>query len=644
MVAQHPPFHRAGMPSTIWNCGGVGNACTDGPMSYGDHVDDDDDDDDDSIMEQPPRRAPLPQQLAPQQRMRNLVDGLLSPFMSCVQPPLLACVAPAMDWEPGNGARNCNQPSYSVHSCRSRSSIPQQHRGTSSHGVSSSSSSGLPVGGLKPMISSTSSARTAPNENDILCGRGNNGNRHEGNMNFRELIAANKKEYTNLTKKEKMLMARQIVDLVLNHTDPPARFLGRDTASGQWYDIGIPRSLEKTSQALRERSAVEKAGRMATKICSVPLCDGSVSEVTSGAEEIEVTREEDMTRGEMENEGGGIAAAPALCRAPTPKVSNNRNGPVLPPPVNIPGHLQNFFSHRPPPPPKYMLSPPLSAATLQLRYGAHEHGFTGVPPPPPPPQQQPPPHFLPAFRPSQPPPPLPYGYHNGQGGCLAYTPGAEKSVRPYPPPPPPYAVHQLPAGATMSSPPRQSAPPLPYVTPLGQSDYHRPPTRPSHHQQAPRVAPHHEQPAFHVDVFQNPEFVEKYAVNSSRERPEPSVLGFMLSSTREQRPKRQRTSMIAVNTSTEPFTELKASGERSGMTNSNSSAGLTEAIKSQLTLEDRVIRSPSGLTQSFAGGRRGQQPLPRPPKASSALNLSADSMDGLSALSTAAFLKLDESY
>ncbi|KAL3940713.1 MAG: hypothetical protein SGBAC_004809, partial [Bacillariaceae sp.] len=93
-----------------------------------------------------------------------------------------------------------------------------------------------------------------PHANDVLCGRGGSSNRHLGNMHFRELVAANKQTYVGLTKKQKMLVARKIVDLV-GRTNPPGRFLAKDYASGLWYDIGVPRSLEKTSQALREKNS-----------------------------------------------------------------------------------------------------------------------------------------------------------------------------------------------------------------------------------------------------------------------------------------------------------------------------------------------------------------------------------------------------
>jgi hypothetical protein len=201
------------------------------------------------------------------------------------------------------------------------------------------------------------------------------------------------------------------------------------------------------------------------------------------------------------------------------------------------------------------------------------------------------------------------------------------------------------------------------VTPQGQQhDYHHGQEERSFAATTRRQVPHHVTPdhdnasGFSMDIFQNPDYgearylVEKTTINGSRERPGRSP-GGKLSPTREQLPKRQRTleKNAMSNTSTDSFTELlNTSGESNGTSSSSNtaSAGLMEAIATQLTLEDRVIRSPTELMQSFAGGRRRSQqhPLPRPSKASSALDISADSMDGLAALSTAAFLRLDESY
>lgn len=100
-----------------------------------------------------------------------------------------------------------------------------------------------------------------------------------------------------------------------------------------------------------------------------------------------------------------------------------------------------------------------------------------------------------------------------------------------------------------------------------------------------------------------------------------------------------------LNTSSSSNETTNNNAGKNNNTSGTSSAGLiTEAIETQLTLEERVITSPSALNQSYASRRRRsyEGALPRPPKMSSDLNVSADSMDGMAALATAAFLRLDE--
>lgn len=154
------------------------------------------------------------------------MNGIIGPFMACWQPPIAACVSPSTSY--GCGAMG---PVVSPSSPVDRS--PQ----------------------------ATTNIRK-PHPNDVLCGRGGATNAHTGNLNFRALVAANKEVYVTLTKKQKMLMARAIVNTV-HRQEPPGRFLQKDAVSGTWFDIGLPRSLEKTSQALREKTAADKAAASA---------------------------------------------------------------------------------------------------------------------------------------------------------------------------------------------------------------------------------------------------------------------------------------------------------------------------------------------------------------------------------------------
>ena len=180
------------------------------------------------------------------------MDGIMSPFVSCWAPNLNSCVpgcgpssraydakatalvSPLVDRMP--------QPPY-MESSQSRyhTSPPRYH--SSSHELSPELERPQATDNIEK-----------PHSNDVLCGRGGSSNRHLGNMQFRELVAANKMSYVDLTKKQKMLVARQIVDMIQG-ASPQGRFLAKDLDTGLWYDIGVPRSLEKTSQALREKNS-----------------------------------------------------------------------------------------------------------------------------------------------------------------------------------------------------------------------------------------------------------------------------------------------------------------------------------------------------------------------------------------------------
>jgi hypothetical protein len=103
----------------------------------------------------------------------------------------------------------------------------------------------VPPRGIGPIVD--------PNENDVLCGRGGRINSHAGNVQFRDVIAANKKEYlAPATKKlEKAHIAARIVNDIRS-MDPSGRFLKEDRGTGLWFDIGDAKAIKKTGQALRE--------------------------------------------------------------------------------------------------------------------------------------------------------------------------------------------------------------------------------------------------------------------------------------------------------------------------------------------------------------------------------------------------------
>ena len=92
-----------------------------------------------------------------------------------------------------------------------------------------------------------------PNENDVLCGRGGRINSHSGNIQFRDMVQARKKEYLAKTTKklEKAHIAAKIVTEIRT-MDPPGRFLKEDSDTGLWFDIGDAKAIKKAGQALRE--------------------------------------------------------------------------------------------------------------------------------------------------------------------------------------------------------------------------------------------------------------------------------------------------------------------------------------------------------------------------------------------------------
>jgi len=91
----------------------------------------------------------------------------------------------------------------------------------------------------------------APHENDVLSGRGNFVNFHEGNEYFRTLVRKHKVAYVACPKRQKVEFSRLIVKEIKSR-NPPGRFLKQDAKSQLWHDVGEKKALDKTRQALRE--------------------------------------------------------------------------------------------------------------------------------------------------------------------------------------------------------------------------------------------------------------------------------------------------------------------------------------------------------------------------------------------------------
>ena len=83
---------------------------------------------------------------------------------------------------------------------------------------------------------------------DVLCGRGGNSNIFIGNCKYRALIKDFRLQYLFCKRREKPLIAKQIVYLVRKRG---GRFLTKDD-NGAYAEIGDKKAIAKTAQALRE--------------------------------------------------------------------------------------------------------------------------------------------------------------------------------------------------------------------------------------------------------------------------------------------------------------------------------------------------------------------------------------------------------
>mmetsp|Transcript_59563 Transcript_59563/g.69605 ORF Transcript_59563/g.69605 Transcript_59563/m.69605 type:complete len:755 (-) Transcript_59563:779-3043(-) len=91
-----------------------------------------------------------------------------------------------------------------------------------------------------------------PGINDVMCGRGGGTNNHIGNRRFRMLVNTHKPRYFKAPKLDKPKVAREVM-ILWREQAPPGRFLGRDSKTGLWNDVGDQKAREKASQCLRER-------------------------------------------------------------------------------------------------------------------------------------------------------------------------------------------------------------------------------------------------------------------------------------------------------------------------------------------------------------------------------------------------------
>ena len=88
-----------------------------------------------------------------------------------------------------------------------------------------------------------------PLDKDVLCGRGGFINKHKGNLVYRRVVEYNKSVYQQVPKRHRILVSQSIVQTISQNG---GRFL--QYQNGMWTTISFRRAVQKTSQALREKS------------------------------------------------------------------------------------------------------------------------------------------------------------------------------------------------------------------------------------------------------------------------------------------------------------------------------------------------------------------------------------------------------
>ena len=96
--------------------------------------------------------------------------------------------------------------------------------------------------------------KDAINKHDVLCGRGGVSNTHAGNVSYREMVNRYKSKYRAATKKQKPLIAKEIVENIRN-LEPPGRFLKKVKDHVGYEIIGDGEAVQKACQSLREGAA-----------------------------------------------------------------------------------------------------------------------------------------------------------------------------------------------------------------------------------------------------------------------------------------------------------------------------------------------------------------------------------------------------
>eukprot|EP00567_Pseudictyota_dubia_P014158 CAMPEP_0197437828 /NCGR_PEP_ID=MMETSP1175-20131217/4973_1 /TAXON_ID=1003142 /ORGANISM="Triceratium dubium, Strain CCMP147" /LENGTH=635 /DNA_ID=CAMNT_0042967443 /DNA_START=291 /DNA_END=2198 /DNA_ORIENTATION=+ len=132
--------------------------------------------------------------------------------------------------------------------------------------------------------------KAAPSPQDVILGRGGHANHHLGNAVFRSVVTRAKPVYNAAPKTQKIIVARSIVEAVHKRGNPPGRFLQKNKADGLWYEVSFEKAVDKTKQALREKSwkkeetteEDEEAERVGMQILDLPALQARVSSSCAG--------------------------------------------------------------------------------------------------------------------------------------------------------------------------------------------------------------------------------------------------------------------------------------------------------------------------------------------------------------------------
>jgi len=87
---------------------------------------------------------------------------------------------------------------------------------------------------------------------DVISGQGGRSNNHSGNRAYLAIVAKNRMRHgSTCSSYEKKAIAKDVIDQIRNRG---GRFLKEDRNTGRWYVLSNKKTMDKVSQALREKN------------------------------------------------------------------------------------------------------------------------------------------------------------------------------------------------------------------------------------------------------------------------------------------------------------------------------------------------------------------------------------------------------